>query len=115
LGGLRSLEELMPTFCQLGGLKTPETCVGPSLLKPARKHVVSELLYGDASREGRMLRSAGYKYVVFNSGRNREQLFDLRKDPGEMHNLAASENRVLRDHRTMLKNWMKHTSDNFAL
>ncbi|MDX1978732.1 MAG: sulfatase-like hydrolase/transferase, partial [Bryobacteraceae bacterium] len=114
-GGLRSLEELMPTFCDLAGLKTPESCVGPSLLKPARKHVVSELRYGDASREGRMLRTARYKYVVFNSGRNPEQLFDLRKDPGEMVNLAADQMSLLREHRTMLKNWMKQTQDSFAL
>ncbi len=112
---LVSLEDLMPTFCRMAGLRVPESSMGTGLFKESRTQVVSELRYGDETREGRMLRTARYKYIRFRSGRNPEQLFDLSKDPGETRNLAArSESREpLQRHRTLLDQWMKQTRDHF--
>jgi arylsulfatase A-like enzyme len=115
--GLVSLEDLMPTFCTLAGIEAPESCVGRSLLSAGRREfVVSELRYKDPGREGRMLRSARFKYVTHNSGARPEMLFDLEKDPGETRNLAgiAEHRHTLESHRKMLKQWMRQTSDPFA-
>jgi len=70
-----------------------------------RRFIVSELCeYGEKRREGRMLRSARYKYAVFNGGKRPEQLFDLEFDRGEKINLAtrASSAGTVREHRNML-------------
>ncbi|MBL8175601.1 MAG: sulfatase-like hydrolase/transferase [Bryobacterales bacterium] len=110
---LSSLEDLMPTLCDLAGLATPESCTGVSLLKGGRAMVSSQLRYGGADREGRMIRTHRHKYVLFNSGRNPEQLFDLASDPGETRNLAGigAMRKVLLDHRRMLKDLAKRTGD----
>jgi len=110
---LASLEDLMPTLCELAGLETPESCTGVSLLKPQRTMVTSQLRYGDASREGRMIRTHRYKYVLFNSGKNPEQLFDLAGDPGETRNLAKSpgSKKALSEHRSLLKQAARRTAD----
>ncbi|MBL8229666.1 MAG: sulfatase-like hydrolase/transferase [Bryobacterales bacterium] len=114
---LVSLEDLMPTFCGLAGLQAPATCVGQNLLAPKpRQFVVSELRYKEASREGRMLRTARYKFITHNSGARREMLFDLDKDPGENRNLAesAAHRKTLESHRALLKQWTRQTSDSFG-
>ena len=110
---LASLEDLMPTFCELASVKTPESCTGTSLLSGKRTMVSSQLRYGDASREGRMIRTHRYKYVLFNGGKNPEQLFDLASDPGETRNLAgvAAMKKVLAEHRGLLKDLAKRTGD----
>jgi choline-sulfatase len=65
---------------------------------------------------GRMLRTDRYKYVCYSSGANREQLFDLEKDPGEMNDLAESTRHQpqLNHHRRLLWKWMEERKDPFA-
>jgi len=43
---------------------------------------------------------SGYKYTVYSDGELKEQLFDMKADPGEMNNLATKENydEVLKKH-----------------
>ena len=120
---LTSLTDILPTLCDFAGIAPPNDSRGTSL-RPAlagsplnRKFAVSELRYADETREGRMLRSAKYKYVVFNSGTHAEQLFNLTADPGETRNLAtakASQN-LLRQHRDLLRNWISQTNDEFVI
>ncbi|MFB6218336.1 MAG: sulfatase [Halobacteriaceae archaeon] len=64
---------------------------------------------------GRMVRTERYKYVVYARGQRREQLFDLRADPGEMVDLAddAAHAGVLEDHRERLLEWCLETGDCF--
>ena len=111
---LASLTDILPTFCDLAGIAQPKTVRGASLRRPVRREfAVSELRYGSAEREGRMLRSARFKYVVFNSGARPEQLFDLSIDPGETLNVArdASYAPILKQHRHQLRNWIAETHD----
>ena len=64
--------------------------------------------------EGRMLRTSRYKYTIFNGDRpNREQLYDLKNDPGEMKNLAdaPAHRETLTTHRRLLAAWCKETKD----
>lgn len=55
-----------------------------------------------------MVRTAHYKYVLYDKGRYREQLFDTRTDRGEMRNLAIEKQYadVLAQHRDILNRWM---------
>jgi arylsulfatase A-like enzyme len=114
--------DLMPTVCSFAGVRLPQPVAGVDL-RPAmsngsvaRRFVVSELSeYGKEDRQGRMLRTDRYKYVAFNGGANREQLFDLELDPGEMQNLARQPSAapVLREHRDLLRAWGAQTKDDF--
>ena len=115
---LTSLVDILPTFCDAAGIPAPKPIRGHSLFGksvPSRRYVVSEVRYGSAEREGRMLRTDRYKYVVFNGGANPEQLFDLKTDPAENSNLAASPDHadVLSAHRRQLQDWIRGTADDF--
>jgi arylsulfatase A-like enzyme len=110
--------DLLPTLCDYAGIKIPEGLRGLSLRplaegkKPAawRDYVVSE------SQNGRMLQTDRFKYCVYDSGRDREQLIDLKNDPGEMKNLAerGEFKDVLDDRRQLLHKWVKKNNDSIA-
>jgi arylsulfatase A-like enzyme len=107
--------DLLPTLCDYAGIKAPTGLPGASLRALAdgkspgdwRDHIVVE------SQNGRMIRTDRYKYCLYDSGRNPEQLTDLKKDPGEMQNLAGrSEHQaVLEKHRRLLKEWIETVGD----
>ena len=119
---LASLLDILPTFCDYAGISPPAVIRGTSL-RPAiegrpldRPFAVSELRYGGPEREGRMMRSDHYKYIVFNGGARPEQLFDLTLDPGETRNLARDRDSaaVLREQRGRLRDWITKTQDDFV-
>ena len=66
---------------------------------------------------GRMVRSARYKYCVYDMGRRRESLVDMANDPGEMVNLAGREAHrpALEAHRRFLADWCRRTGDSFEV
>ena len=66
--------------------------------------------------QARMVRSEHHKYIAFSEGEPSEQLFDLLTDPGETKNLAgeAAAGPVLIEHRRLLEQWCRQTSDDFA-
>ncbi len=116
--------DILPTMLDYAGLSIPESLEGKSIKSiiedpssPWRDYVVSELApdpdHTDAT--ARMIRSIRYKYIVYSYGRNPEQLFDLQKDPGEMNNLALNPSMkpVMAQHRAMLEEHMKKTTDTF--
>jgi arylsulfatase A-like enzyme len=119
---LTTLNDILPTMCEYAGIKPPAGMRGASLRAAMsggtleREFVVSELRYGP-EREGRMLRTARYKYTCFDGGSRREQLFDLEADPGETRNLVGEPGarEVLARHRSLLAGWCKQTEDNFRL
>jgi arylsulfatase A-like enzyme len=110
--------DLLPTLCDYAGIEVPKVLNGRSLRTLAeeknkqqwRDFVVSE------SQNGRMLRTHRFKYCVYDSGRHREQLIDLKHDPGEMKNLAGVDDYkdVLDKHRRFLRSWIKRTGDSIA-
>ena len=107
--------DLIPTLCDFAGIDPPEGLFGRSVRplaegrppKAWRQYVVAE------SRAGRMVRTARYKYNLYESGAHREQLIDLVSDPGEMQNLAEdpAHAEVLNTHRTLLRRWIEETGD----
>ena len=113
--------DLLPTLCDYAGIDPPDDLRGRSLRDLAagrdvedwRDHLVVET-YGPI--EGRMVRTEQYKYVVYERGRNREQLFDLDADRGEMVDLSvnAEYDAVLDAHRELLLEWCVATRDQFG-
>lgn len=107
--------DLLPTLCDYANIEIPDGLYGRSVRSLAegksarnwRDHVVVE------SQNGRMVRTDRYKYCIYDSGRNPEQLTDLKTDPGEMRNLANSpaHKATVKQHRRLLKEWTNKTGD----
>lgn len=113
-GTLTTLADIVPTMSALAGIAAPPDMRGVNVCGGfARAFVTSELRYGSAEREGRMLRTKRYKYIRFNSGARAEQLFDLELDPGETFNLASRAGSTLEEHRRLLNDWLSKSGDNF--
>jgi choline-sulfatase len=110
--------DLLPTLCDYARIEPPRGLHGRSLRTLAeggtsgkwRDFVVCE------SQNGRSLRTDRFKYSIYDSGKNREQLIDLQSDPGEMDNLAgrADFESTLNEHRRLLRGWVRRTGDKIA-
>jgi len=86
------LRDVMPTLLDAAGLEIPECVEGRSLLPLARGQggPVREYLHGEHTALGQSVHyvtDGREKYLWF-SGDGTEQLFDLGRDPQELHDLA---------------------------
>ncbi len=118
--------DILPTLCDYAGIDASVSFTGQSLRNIIndpkaewRENLVVELAdyKPDRNRKGRMIRSSRFKYNVYSSGDNNEQLFDLQNDPGEMKNLAedpAFQN-IKAEHIQQLQQWMENTGDDFKM
>ncbi len=89
---LTGLQDVMPTLLDLAGIDMPASCDGlPITGSQCREHIYGECNEGPAAT--RMLRDDQFKLIYYPAG-NCRQLFDLRNDPLECHNLANSANHV---------------------
>jgi choline-sulfatase len=110
--------DLFPTLCDYAGIDAPPELKGYSLRplcegrrpRKWRDHLVVQ------TRVGRMLRTERHKYIICKKGKHREQLVDLKNDPGEMRNLVgdAAHGDVLTQHRRMLWQWVQKNNDKTA-
>ena len=110
--------DLIPTMCDYAGIEAPAGLPGRSIRALAegqrvdawRDQVVAE------GEFGRMVRTARYKYSIYESGRHREQLIDMQTDPGEMDNLAGKGRfqPILADHRRRLAKWVNKVDDSIG-
>lgn len=121
--------DLIPTMCDIAGVKQPPHLNGTSFKNLAlgkkvrgwREYTVVETEFCQSWKTfnimGRCVRSERYKYIVYDKGELHEQLFDMECDPGEMKNLAfkKSYHKELKKHRRFLEKWMRETKDNFTL
>lgn len=85
------LFDLYPTICELAGVKIPANSEGRSLLPVIRgqKPWVRSYLLGAYKDCQRMVRDDRWKLLKYNAkGVKNVQMFDLRSDPDELHNLA---------------------------
>lgn len=115
--------DLYPTICSYAGVD--KNNLPGKNLKPLfqnskrnldRKFVVVETKFEGKQAlgtTGRSVITKKYKYILYNWGKNREQLFDLDKDPHEMNNLVSSKNHLkeLDDFRGILHNWCVENED----
>lgn len=121
--------DLMPSLLDWAGAPRAEGRTGASLKPIAEKgltaadalhpYVVTETNFlQTAGTLGWMVRTPRYKYVLYDTGRYREQLFDMENDRGEQRNLAVEERyaEVLARHRRMLCEWAElHPSSSTRL
>ncbi|MFJ4408492.1 sulfatase [Streptomyces sp. NPDC088910] len=113
--------DLLPTLCAAAGVPAPPGLRGRNLLAApevpcGHDHIVVETLFERPDpplTRGRSLITARHKYTVYSWGRWREQLHDLRADPGETRNLAVEESHdALRERlRATLLQWCLDTGD----
>jgi len=116
--------DLLPTLCDLAGVKSPKEMDGMSM-KPLLfaktgekiqwRDVVFSEYYGKQNWRApiRMARTKTHKYIRYR--KYGEELYDLTRDPHELNNLADSKNyqkiKKMLSHR--LDEWMIKTKDPF--
>jgi choline-sulfatase len=99
--------DIMPTLCDFAGIKPPQNMRGRSLrtILEGASTTGSEFIITEvSSNTGRMVRTDNYKYITYRND-SVEQLFDMKNDPGETRNLAASArySSTLTEHRKLLR------------
>jgi choline-sulfatase len=119
--------DMIPTICGLAGIQKPGYLKGIDISKKLaepnknlRDTLVIETDFADNEDllgiNGRAVITKDFKYIVYNKGEQKEQLFDLTKDPGEMNNLAVNVayKKKLITMRAYLKQWCKTNGDQFT-
>lgn len=111
--------DLLPSVCDWAGANTPASCQGVSFRsivengdaqKEHQPYVVTETVFAQTGgTQGWLVRTPHYKYVLYEAGKNREMLYDMQNDRGEMRNLAIEHKHqdIVKQHRTLLLEWMK--------
>lgn len=124
--------DMYPTILKMAGIEIPGYLPGQNLSASfledpgdappvMRDYVVSEInqkVYKSntpGSFLGRMVVTKKFKYFLFDHGANKEQLFDLENDPGEIHPVTydPAYHQDLLACRAMLKEWVANTDDDF--
>lgn len=109
--------DLMPTVCDWAGVEVPQGRQGKSWREAVEKntghvhdYVVTETNFNQTRGSlGWTVRTAKYKYILYDKGQYREQLYDMESDRGEMVNLAveAKYADIVKLHRSFLEEWLK--------
>lgn len=106
--------DLFATICDYAGATPPIYCQGKSLRNALEEKsqdfndaVVTETLFDEGTTKGWMVRTKDYKYILYDKGLYREQLYDMRTDRIEMVNLAIEKKyiNILEKHRRLLNSW----------
>ncbi len=118
--------DIMPTILSYAGIKGPSYLKGADVKKvidnpqyQLRDTLVIETDFADNTTmlgiKGRAVITHQYKYIVYDKGEIREQLFDLQQDPGETNNLAMKSpfKKHIMDMRKHLKQWGVEHGDSF--
>lgn len=108
------LYDIYPTLCELVGLDIPESVTGKSLmpvLKGESKSIREDLFLAYSNQQRGVI-SDNYKYIIYNvEGKQTEQLFDLRNDPGELINLSDKLPEKKQKMHDLLDKRMKENND----
>lgn len=110
--------DFFATICDWTGAEHPEGMAGTSFRKLAeqanpqafhQEYVVAETQFDGGQTRGWMVRTERYKYVLYDKGRFREQLFDMQTDRGETRNLMMERAyaEVAQRHRDLLASFME--------
>lgn len=118
--------DVIPTICGFTGVPKPTYLKGIDLSKriantseSLRDTLVIETDFADNEEllniSGRAVITQNLKYIVYNKGDLKEQLFDLSTDPGEITNLVVNKayKKDLMAMRRYLKKWCRENGDSF--
>ena len=123
--------DVLPTILDYAGIPVPGSLSGRSV-RPSvegqtpespRDYVVSQVhlcqpkMPVETPRTyARMVRSSRYSYWLLDQGKDREVLFDVKADPGEMTNIAAHPDSrpAIEQHRAFLLEHPERTADERA-
>jgi len=112
------MPSLYATTCEMAGVPAPKTVQFPSLvpLITGEKQSLYDDLYGGYVHTQRMVRTDRWK-LTLTPGAGEVQLFDVRNDPWEQHNVAGDPGnaKVITDLYARLLRWMKETGDPFPV
>ncbi len=126
---LGNLPDLYPTLLELMGLKKsiPKDLDGISYAdyfaggkgkKPASQYIMGNIVSNAVKLNSgfRGLRTAKYKLAYVKKGNSTDGfLFDLKKDPFEMHNVFTKDDSLVIEMKKTLAKWLKKTNDPFIL
>ena len=108
--------DLLPTICDYAAAEIPAHCTGKSIRRLVEQEnseeihsfVVTETMFDKSTTRGWMVRTPHYKYVLYDKGKYREQLFDMQADRRERINLAVEKKQsgLLNRHREILNQWI---------
>lgn len=109
--------DFFATVCDWVGVIPPHGTAGVSFRKIVEEgdihashqpFVVTETRFDGSKTRGWMVRTERYKYVLYDKGRYREQLFDMLDDRGETRNLMMEKEyeEVAQQHRDILSRFM---------
>ncbi len=112
------LHSLFATTCDLAGIDTPDTVDFPSLMPVIKgeKDKLHDAIYGSYTDHQRMIRTEQYKLIRYPKA-DRTQLFDIRKDPWEIHDLSQQydKHKIIEELNKRLKNLQKIVGDEMEL
>lgn len=109
--------DIFPTICDYALAAVPDHCKGKSFRKlveqktekEIHEYIVTETQFDKSPTRGWMVRTPQYKYVLYDKGKYREQLFDISNDRIERRNLAIERQftEILDQHRQLLNIWIE--------
>lgn len=110
VGGLASNVDAAPTILDLAGLTLLPSAQGHSLVPLIRNETwsLNDYVFGeqDIAIPSRSVRTKRYK-VIWNLWTDRGELFDLRRDPQEQHDVSQEDPSVVKDLEARLNTWMR--------
>jgi len=119
--------DLIPTMCDYAAIEQASSMKGQSqkayAIKPNTadedKFIVLETSFANGKNKagvsGRCIIQNGWKYIVYSKGEKRDQLFNIKNDPGEMSDLVNDQHskKVKKQLIQTLKDWCVQTNDAF--
>ncbi|MDP8235267.1 MAG: sulfatase [Candidatus Erginobacter occultus] len=105
--GQVSVLSIAPTLLELAGVPVPAEMAAPSLLPLLRgtKDRIEETIFIERLNKLKAVRTSRWKYIR-NLQNSREELYDLKNDPGETQNLSELNPGICREMNRQLEAWM---------
>jgi arylsulfatase A-like enzyme len=112
------LRDLFPTACEWAGVPIPATVEAKSLVPTlqGKREQIYPFLVGYFTDTQRAIRTTEWKYVEYPKVQRR-QLFDLKNDPNELHDLSGDPAQAGRiaELRAQLVTWLREHGDTLKL
>ncbi len=112
---VRSID-IMPTILDFLGIQPPSLLQGVSLSPKIKGKIRNDLIaFSETERRGfqKVVMDGQYK-LLYNCASGKEELYDIKEDPGETANIADRKPEKLKEMRSLLEAWNKDLEINRA-